>query len=408
MAKQLKFRSKIKTEKVPSGAVHFMEEGLDSQCSVKFEEKDGNKIPKLNMVIYSGGIIKGHWYWGNLAIDLSGIQFPKKRYPILAQHNIERKIAHTGKPIVAENLSVDPEKTKFVRTDDSEKFLGLVEDEFPFQSSMWIPPTSVERVAEGETAEVNGYKLKGPGSIFRKSIFKEASVCVFGADSDTSASAFSKDNHTEEIEYLEEGGQTSEKDSTKLKKEVKNLKNIAEFKEKYPDLFKEMEDAAKAKFKKELDLATATNTQLQETVTEQTTQLESQGNSIAELEKDKTIRDRQTFQDKIDVNAEKIFDAKFEESDVPDDLKSKVSDMPCLATAKFVNDGKFDSEAFGKACENELKDWEEKGATTVMGSTFASKGTETGETKKAADKLKESNDAGDDLLALAGQPQNTD
>ena len=61
--------------KLPKGALRFVEEGCHAH--VEFAEDGEGKVvgKKLKMVAYSGGIIKGHWYWDNLAIDLEGIQF---------------------------------------------------------------------------------------------------------------------------------------------------------------------------------------------------------------------------------------------------------------------------------------------------------------------------------------------
>ena len=69
------------SQTVPKGALHFR----DENCFAKVD-KDKEQ---LDMVIYSGGLIKGHWYWDNLAIDLSGMSFPKKKYPILENHNTD-------------------------------------------------------------------------------------------------------------------------------------------------------------------------------------------------------------------------------------------------------------------------------------------------------------------------------
>ena len=71
-------------EKIPKGAMRFVETGPD--CFALAEAGEDGKTPKLKMVGYSGGIIKGHWYWGDLAIDLEGMSFPLSKYPILEDH----------------------------------------------------------------------------------------------------------------------------------------------------------------------------------------------------------------------------------------------------------------------------------------------------------------------------------
>ena len=73
------------TIKVPKGALHF----VDNDCFAKaitVDEKD-----QMDMVVYSGGMIPNHWHWGNLAIDLDGIKFPKSKYPVLENHDTGKK-----------------------------------------------------------------------------------------------------------------------------------------------------------------------------------------------------------------------------------------------------------------------------------------------------------------------------
>ena len=76
------------TKKIPKGALRFVADNCDA-CV--FAEGEGD-APKLKMLAYSGGVIKGHWYWGDLAIDVSGLSFPS-RFPILEDHRTDKKIA---------------------------------------------------------------------------------------------------------------------------------------------------------------------------------------------------------------------------------------------------------------------------------------------------------------------------
>jgi len=64
----------LKRGKIPRGAMRF----VDNKCSSSMFTNEGEELSKLNMTIYSGGIIKDHWYWDNLAIDLDGLSFSVK------------------------------------------------------------------------------------------------------------------------------------------------------------------------------------------------------------------------------------------------------------------------------------------------------------------------------------------
>ena len=84
-----------KTVKLTRGAMQLVDENCFA--AVRFTDGDGEKKPQLDMLAYSGGIIKGHWYWGDLAIDLSGMSFPKKKFPILEDHMTDKKIGFAKK-----------------------------------------------------------------------------------------------------------------------------------------------------------------------------------------------------------------------------------------------------------------------------------------------------------------------
>ena len=38
-------------------------------------------------IAYHGGLIKNHWYWGDLVFDLDGVQFAKSVIPSLLEHD---------------------------------------------------------------------------------------------------------------------------------------------------------------------------------------------------------------------------------------------------------------------------------------------------------------------------------
>ena len=175
---------KNKKVEIPISALMF---GTRDKKSIKVEQDN------LDMLIYSGGLIKDHYYWGDLAIDLQGMQFPKSKYPILESHNTDRKIGFTAPPLVNGNLKIDSANTTFLDTPASQEFRRLSKEGFPYESSMYAKPTVIEKVDTGATSDCNGSTVKGPATIWRKSIFKEASVCTFGWDSQTEASAFSRD-----------------------------------------------------------------------------------------------------------------------------------------------------------------------------------------------------------------------
>ena len=182
---------------VPNGALRLVAEGCHA-----FADVGDSDEKNLNMTVYSGGVIKGHYWWGDLAIDLTGVKFDRSSYPVLENHRTDLKIGFSKKPIVDGSIKLNPKTTKFVNTPASIEFQETSSAGFPYQASMFAVPSVIERVNAGETVDVNGFKFKGPGTVWRNCLYQEASVCVFGWDTQIKSEAFSKDEKTE-VEYEE-------------------------------------------------------------------------------------------------------------------------------------------------------------------------------------------------------------
>lgn len=162
----------------------------------------GNRI---EMLAYSGGIIKNHWYWNDLAIDLKGIQFNMTKYPILEDHKSDRKIGFCETPQIKGNaLHITGQ---LVDTEAADEFRKNSLAGFPYQSSIFAAPSKVEKLGDGATATVNGFTVTGPANIWRECEFREASICVFGWDRNTQASAFNRRDSDSKLSFEEENEQ---------------------------------------------------------------------------------------------------------------------------------------------------------------------------------------------------------
>lgn len=334
---------------IPSSALVLEEDGAQAKVT-QFTKEEGDPEDKLEMVAYSGGIIKGHWYWGDLAIDLEGMKFPKKTYPILESHDTTRKIAFTKKPVVEDSvLRVDPDKTTFVDTEESLEFRKLSKQGFPYQSSISAQPTKLQRLLEDEEAEVNGYSMKGPGTIWRESEFKEVSVCVFGYDSNTSSKAFSNEEDAETELTVEVEGFTQEKGD-------KKKMTLEELKQQHPELVAQIESDKAAEFTNEKQqIQTQFSTEL-ETVRKEVQDLRTENQ---DLQKRDAIRtEAENF-----AKSESIWDKELSKSEIPENLHDKVRTY--VDHTKFVKEGALDVEELTKAIQGEIKDWETKFAAAI-------------------------------------------
>lgn len=383
-------------KELPKGALRFVE--TDEQCCA-MAVAEGDKPPKFKMKAYSGGVIKGHWYWNNLAIDLQGMSFKGSKFPILEDHRTDRKIAFTGKPIISEaGLDINPNTTKFIDTPESLAFQKASQEGFPFQASIYAKPSSVERVMEGEKAEVNGMTVKGPASIWRKCEFKEASVCVFGWDSETQSSAFSRTETEVVDDYTEIGKEETEEEgkklsNNKLKKEVKTM-DLAQFKIDHPELVTQFTDEITASLTETFNAEKAV---LEASIAEKDQKLSDQEDRVLKLEKKEIIR----HEGELKNMADSIWTRKLSESDVSEHLFSKVRAM--VSHTKFVKDGVFDAEKFGEAVDAEIKDFEDLGATTTVMGTGFNERTVDSEAKTAEKLAQEDDETHKDLARLAGR-----
>jgi len=390
-----------KLTKIPRGAMRF----VDTKCSSSVFANE-NEAPKLDMTIYSGKIIKDHWWWGNLAIDLSGLTFLQKKTPILENHDTSKKIAFANNILIDNEfgVKVDPDKVTFVDTEESKEFQKLSKEGFPYQASISVNPSEVIRLGEKDTVEVNGFTMKGPGTVFKKAVINEGSVCVFGWDSKTQSSAFSKEEVDVDINIV---GDEAEEDTPSIEKNVEKNDNtemnndskeerqmekltLEQLKAEHPDLVTSLTDEAvasvEAKFNKEKEGLEA--------------KIEASDTKLASLEKKDVIRAEKEL--KNDANS--IFAIAFNASDVPEHLFDKVRAM--LNHNKFVADEILNTETWKESCEAEILSWEKAGVTDTVigGGGFSLKG-ENGASTELANEEKQDTDMADALLANVGSQE---
>jgi len=198
------FNSETKHSDIPAGAFELTWNGAVS-C---FTDDEKNKV---RLTLYDGSVVK-HWYWGNLAFDMEGIKLAANRIPILGEHDTQKRVGVSTDAtfdgafiLVGELLKNSPTAGEYRR--DSI-------DGFPFQASLRFDPnkSKFEFVKDGETVEVNGNKLTGPGTLFSKTCIMEGSICVFGALKNTKSEMFKNGNADDALLVAESLGDKSVRD----------------------------------------------------------------------------------------------------------------------------------------------------------------------------------------------------
>lgn len=154
-------------------------------------EGEGTAVKrKFAGVGYSGEVIPGHWYWGNVVFDLHTMSVPPS-LPALIDHDRSQRAGY-----VTEHSISDAEGFKVagaLMSNASGKAVAQESDDgFPWQMSVHIEPGSVEEIQAGISTTINGKSLQGPLTVFRNSRILEVSFTATGQDSNTSATAMSR------------------------------------------------------------------------------------------------------------------------------------------------------------------------------------------------------------------------
>jgi len=332
---------------------------IEDSAEVRLSGGGEGEKKKASLLAYSGKIIKGHWLWGNLAIDVSGIEFKRKRNPILEQHDIYRKIGFSNKLPNLDN-KIEFEEVQLLDNEVANEFYQNSKDGFPYQASIGIRPTVLEEVSEGETVEVNGQNMKGPGVVFRKSIYRETSVCVFGYDQNTNSQALSDDDSVIELSVdivkqdKDNGNNTPVKDQNKGTKNSEGvIMNLKELKEGYPQLVQELTDEIKGAFSEEIDKKDNQIKELQSKNTELSDQNTNLGQRVSNLEKESTLRTEKDLKSQVSEHVT----SKLSDSNVPTRLHQRVQSQ--FSYNNYVKeDNSIDFEKLSKEVDAEIKEWE--------------------------------------------------
>jgi hypothetical protein len=381
-----------KLKQVPKNAFAFLSD-VTPECS--FEE-GSEDISGFKMVGYSGKEIKDHWYWGNLAFDLNGFKFNKDKFPVLWSHDsfdMDNILGFsTGPSITDEGLVFTEQDTTFVDNERTKQFREYSKKGVPFQASIRGNPTKIEYVPEGESVEVNGFQLNGPGHVWRETELVECSVCMFGADSHTSSKMFTEAG--EEMVNLSESvfvSNPNENENQNQNKTEINMDYLV-FRKEHPEEAKKfadlvLEDANK-KFESEKKELIEANDEKEKAFNEKIEALENQ---VKEFEKAAVIAEeaaRKEF-------AEKTWNEKLKDASIPERLHEKVKAF--VSAEKFVGEDGFDKEAFEAAVVKEIKFWAEtKEEEKIQGSGSFSKKS-AGENEFSE---KEAEEAADALLSF--------
>ena len=182
------------SDDVPTDLV--LEGSLDFQAA----EKDSTAPPRFVLSANSGQPMQLAGFLDPVVVDIGGAKFDKKTTPVIADHDTSKRIGHTLEQVIvpaggSATLNGKNVKGPLIAAygQVSSKMgvaQGFVEDAaagFPFQVSIGAKMLDGTFVAEGDSVTVNGKTFKGPLIVANKTLIRELTITVLGADNHTSA-----------------------------------------------------------------------------------------------------------------------------------------------------------------------------------------------------------------------------
>jgi len=211
-------------------------------------------VTGFSIKAYTGEVVD-RW-WGQLAIDLSGLS-AKQQIPIFLNHDPDQIVGYSKSTRSGEAFFVDGVFSS--ATDEAKRAKALANEGFPWQASIGVRAKSILKIEEGVSTPVNGREVTGPAEVWMESEVFETSFVPVGADSNTSIATFSSFEENEipdfrqyEIDHRDTAPSGAELSLHNHRKDVVMEKiTIEVLKEQAPDLLAGIESAAAEKARKE-------------------------------------------------------------------------------------------------------------------------------------------------------------
>ena len=170
---------------------------------------DASALRSFEMCLYKAGyVFAGHWQWGNIVLDLAGLNQHRQDVPALHNHyrsdvaGFTKTLGVFGSEISAAGMLLNGSKE-----DEPVAYMirSRLEQNFPYQCSGRFEPelSAVETVPEGARVTVDGVEHVGPLTIFRKYKVAEVSFTELGWFNQSSAKLAAGENQNDEIHILE-------------------------------------------------------------------------------------------------------------------------------------------------------------------------------------------------------------
>lgn len=148
--------------------------------------REGELPTRFSGIAYSGGLIPGYGWFGDVAIDLSSLQAPNKPVFALLNHDPDQRCGKCT--ITNAGTFIEVLGTFAQKTEAGQQVAAEFSEEAPWEFSVGIN-ADVETFTQPTTVEVNGQTLT-VNALFKNAKVREVSFVPAGADPHTQAIAF--------------------------------------------------------------------------------------------------------------------------------------------------------------------------------------------------------------------------
>ena len=165
-------------ERVPASACQL------ALSDVEISDANGGdaKTAPISLLARSAKPID-HPYWGRIVHDLTG--FKTTRNKITIDYNHDEPIGYANKfEVTEEGLRLSGALVPYEAEGAANKVIHMGRNGVPYEASINFGGSGIklERVAKGESTEVNGYTFAGPGVVVREWPLRGVAITPFGAD----------------------------------------------------------------------------------------------------------------------------------------------------------------------------------------------------------------------------------
>lgn len=167
-----------------------MSRRIDLTCGVEIEAAAGESSspPTFRMLAYTGDVMQPDGWAHGVIVRMDGVTLRSNRTPILLDHDRRLIVGHaTDVRVESGRLVVDGVISGTGAA--AQEVVSTSRNGFPWSASIGARATKpLVYIAEGQTSEVNGRKVRGPLYVVEAAELAEVSFVAIGADRKATAS----------------------------------------------------------------------------------------------------------------------------------------------------------------------------------------------------------------------------